>query len=150
MNAATAMEDKQVRLMEEQAASMLGMRLGAVLMPGVERARQERALSDLKVKFFNERQRNPNVDVFQFLKDNFKETQATATATTDSQVFQEIQSFTYKTRESLDKAIRDAQNPNSSTYNADQANTLKQQRIKFEDAIKNGVIDENGKRITKQ
>jgi uncharacterized protein YdcH (DUF465 family) len=150
MNAATAMEDKQVRLMEEQAASMLGMRLGAVLMPGVERARQERALSDLKVKFFNERQRNPNVDVFQFLKDNFKDTQATATATTDSQVFQEIQSFTYKTRESLDKAIRDAQNPNSSTYNADQANTLKQQRIKFEDAIKNGVIDENGKRITKQ
>jgi uncharacterized protein YdcH (DUF465 family) len=150
MSAATAMEDKQVRLMEEQAASMLGMRLGAVLMPGVERARQERALSDLKVKFFNERQRNPNVDVFQFLKDNFKDTQATATATTDSQVFQEIQSFTYKTRESLDKAIRDAQNPNSSTYNADQANTLKQQRIKFEDAIKNGVIDENGKRITKQ
>jgi hypothetical protein len=101
-----------------------------VLMPGVERARQERALSDLKVKFFNERQRNPNVDVFQFLKDNFKDTQATATATTDSQVFQEIQSFTYKTRESLDKAIRDAQNPNSSTYNADQANTLKQQRNK--------------------
>ena len=150
MSAATAMEDKQVRLMEEQAASMLGMRLGAVLMPGVERARQERALSDLKVKFFNERQRNPNVDVFQFLKDNFKDTQATATATTDSQVFQEIQSFTYKTRESLNKAIRDAQNPNSSTYNADQANTLKQQRIKFEDAIKNGVIDENGKRITKQ
>jgi uncharacterized protein YdcH (DUF465 family) len=150
INAAKAMEDEQVRLMEEQAASMLGMRLGAVLMPGVERARQERALSDLKVKFFNERQRNPNVDVFQFLKDNFKETQATATATTDSQVFQEIQSFTYKTRESLNKAIRDAQNPNSSTYNADQANTLKQQRIKFEDAIKNGVIDENGKRITKQ
>jgi hypothetical protein len=146
INAAKAMEDEQVRLMEDQAASMLGMRLGAVLMPGVERARQERALSDLKVKFFNERQRNPNVDVFQFLKDNFNDTKATATATTDSQVFQEIQSFTYKTRESLNKAIRDARR----SGNNDQANTLTQQRIKFEDAIKNGVIDENGKRITKQ
>jgi hypothetical protein len=146
MNAATAMEDKQVRLMEEQAASMLGMRLGAVLMPGVERARQERALSDLKVKFFNERQRNPNVDVFQFLKDNFKDTQATATATTDSQVFQEIQSFTYKTRESLNKAIRDARRSGNNA----QANTLTQQLTKFEDAVKNGVIDENGKRINKQ
>ena len=146
INAAKAMEDEQVRLMEDQAASMLGMMRGAVLMPGVERARQERALSDLKVKFFNERLRNPNVDVFQFLKDNFNDTKATATATTDSQVFQEIQSFTYKTRESLDKAIRDARRSGNNA----QANTLTQQLTKFEDAVKNGVIDENGKRITKQ
>ena len=150
INAAKAMEDEQVRLMEDQAASLLGMMRGAVLMPGVERARQERAIADLKVKFFNERRNNPNVDVFDFLDRNFDKTKRTSTQATDNQVFQEIQSFTYKTRESLDKAIRDAQNTNSSTYNADQANTLKQQRTKFEDAIKNGVIDENGKRITKQ
>jgi hypothetical protein len=52
------------------------MERGAVLMPGVERARQERAISDLKVKFFAERQRNPNVDVFEFLDKNFKKTKA--------------------------------------------------------------------------
>ena len=150
INAAKAMEDEQVRLMEDQAASLLGMMRGAVLMPGVERARQERAIADLKVKFFNERRNNPNVDVFDFLDRNFDKTKRTSTQATDNQVFQEIQSFTYKTRESLNKAIRDAENTKSSTYNADQANTLKQQRTKFEDAIKNGVIDENGKRITKQ
>jgi hypothetical protein len=146
INAAKEMEDEQVEMMVDQAASREGMMRGAVLMPGVERARQERLIADLKVKFFAERRRNPNVDVFEFLDQNFKKTKDTAAATTDSQVFQEIQSFTYKTRESLNKAIRDARR----SGNNDQANTLTQQRTKFEDAIKNGVIDENGKRITKQ
>jgi hypothetical protein len=146
INAAKEMEDEQVEMMVDQAASREGMMRGAVLMPGVERARQERLIADLKVKFFAERRRNPNVDVFEFLDQNFKKTKDTAAATTDSQVFQEIQSFTYKTRESLNKAIRDARR----SGNNDQANTLTQQRTKFEDAVKNGVIDENGKRITKQ
>ena len=146
INAAKEMEDEQVEMMVDQAASRGGMMRGAVLMPGVERARQERLIADLKVKFFAERRRNPNVDVFEFLDQNFKKTKDTAAATTDSQVFQEIQSFTYKTRESLNKAIRDARR----SGNNDQANTLTQQRTKFEDAVKNGVIDENGKRITKQ
>lgn len=146
INAAKEMEDEQVEMMVDQAASREGMMRGAVLMPGVERARQERLIADLKVKFFAERRRNPNVDVFEFLDQNFKKTKETAAATTDSQVFQEIQSFTYKTRESLNKAIRDARR----SGNNDQANTLTQQRTKFEDAVKNGVIDENGQRIKSQ
>jgi hypothetical protein len=146
INAAKAMEDEQVRLMEDQAASLLGMRLGAVLMPGVERARQERALSDLKVKFFNERRRNPNVDVFDFLDQNFEKTKRTSTQATDNEVFNKVQSFTYKSEQAFNDAIRNAER----SRNTAQANTLKQQRTEFLDAVKNGVIDENGKRITKQ
>jgi hypothetical protein len=148
INAAKAMEDEQVRLMEDQAASMLGMMRGAVLMPGVERARQERALSDLKVKFFNERRRNPDVDVFDFLDRNFEKTKSTATQATDNEVFNKLQSFTYKSEQAFTDAIRNAENPNSK--NAAQANTLKQQRTEFLDAVKNGVIDENGQRIKPQ
>jgi hypothetical protein len=43
INAAKVMEDEQIEIMLDQAASQLGMMRGAVLMPGVDRARKERA-----------------------------------------------------------------------------------------------------------
>lgn len=146
INAAKVMEDEQIEIMLDQAASQLGMMRGAVLMPGVERARQERAIADLKVKFVAERRRNPNVDVFEFLENNFDKTKRTAAVATDNETFNKIQSFTYKSEKAFNEAIRKAENDK----NAAQANTLKQQRNQFLDAVKNGVIDENGKRINKQ
>ena len=146
INAAKAMEDEQINLMVDQAASQLGMMRGAVLMPGVERARQERALSDLKVKFFNERRRNPDVDVFDFLDRNFEKTKRTSSQASDNETFAKIQSFTYKSSAAFDDAIRNAER----SRNTAQANTLKQQRTEFLDAVKNGVVDANGQRIKSQ
>lgn len=146
INAAKAMEDEQIRLMMDLAAAQLGMESGPVLMPGVERARQVRAISDLKLKFQAERQRNPSVDVFQFLDQNFDKTRRTATVATDNEVFNKIQSFTYKSEQAFNDAIRNAER----SRNTAQANTLKQQRTEFLDAVKNGVVDANGQRINKQ
>ena len=146
INAAKAMEDEQVEMMVDQAASRAGMMRGVVLMPGVDRARKERLIADLKVKFFNERRRNPDVDVFDFLDRNFDKTKSTSTQATDNEVFNKLQSFTYKSEQAFKDAIRNAER----SRNTAQANTLKQQRTEFLDAVKNGVIDENGKRITKQ
>jgi hypothetical protein len=143
INAAKVMEDEQIEIMLDQAASQLGMMRGAVLMPGVERARQERAIADLKVKFVAERRRNPNVDVFEFLENNFDKTKRTAKVATDNEVFNKIQSFTYKSEKAFNDAIRNAER----TKNSAQANTLKEQRTEFLDAVKNGVIDANGNRI---
>jgi hypothetical protein len=146
INAANAMEDEQVEMMVDQAASREGMMRGAVLMPGVDRARKERLIADLKVKFFNERRNNPNVDVFDFLDRNFDKTKRTSTQATDSEVFNKLQSFTYTSEQAFNEAIRNAER----TKNTAQANTLKQQRTEFLDAVKNGVIDANGQRINKQ
>jgi hypothetical protein len=145
INAAKAMEDEQINLMVDQAASQLGMMRGAVLMPGAERARQERVISDLKVKFFNERRRNPDVDVFDFLDRNFEKTKRTSSQASDNETFAKIQSFTYKSSAAFDDAIRNAQRTkNTATYDL-----LVQQRTEFLDAVKAGVIDENGKRISR-
>jgi len=149
INAAKAMEDEQVNLMVEQAASQLGMMIkGGGLIPGVaaaERARNERTISDLKVKFFNERRKNQDVDVFEFLDKNFEATKKNAFQSSDSDVFTKIQSFTYKSEAAFSQAIRDAE-LNRLT---DQANRLKNEKAIFMDAIKSGIIDENGKRIQK-
>lgn len=145
INAAKAMEDEQINLMVDQAASQLGMMRGAVLMPGAERARQERVISDLKVKFFNERKKNPDVDVFDFLDRNFEKTKRTSSQASDNEVFAKIQSFTYKSSAAFDDAIRNAQRTkNTATYDL-----LVQQRTEFLDAVKAGIIDENGKRINR-
>jgi hypothetical protein len=146
INAAKAMEDEQIRLMMDQAAAQLGMESGPVLMPGVERARQVRAISDLKLKFQAERQRNPDVDVFEFLDKNFDKTRRGATQATDNEVFNKLQSFTYKSEQAFNEAIRNAER----SRNTAQANTLKQQRTEFLDAVKNGVVDANGQRIKSQ
>jgi hypothetical protein len=146
INAAKAMEDEQIRLMMDQAAAQLGMESGPVLMPGVERARQVRAISDLKLKFQAERQRNPDVDVFEFLDKNFDKTRRGATQATDNEVFNKVQSFTYKSEQAFNDAIRNAER----SRNTAQANTLKQQRTEFLDAVKNGVVDANGQRIKSQ
>jgi hypothetical protein len=146
INAAKEMEDEQVEMMVDQAASREGMMRGAVLMPGVDRAKKERLIADLKVKFFNERRNNPNVDVFDFLDRNFDKTKRTATVATENEVFNKIQSFTYKSEQAFNDAIRNAER----TRNTASANTLKQQRTEFMDAVKNGVIDANGQRINKQ
>lgn len=149
MNAAKAMEDEQVNLMVEQAASQLGMMIkGGGLIPGVaaaERARNERTISDLKVKFFNERRKNPDIDIFEFLDKNFEPTKKNAFRASDSDVFTKIQSFTYKSEAAFSQAIRDAE----LNRQTDQANRLKNEKAIFMDAIKSGVIDENGKRIQK-
>jgi hypothetical protein len=145
INAAKAMEDEQINLMVDQAASQLGMMRGAVLVPGAERARQERVISDLKVKFFNERRRNPDVDVFDFLDRNFEKTKRISSQASDNETFAKIQSFTYKSSAAFDDAIRNAQRTkNTATYDL-----LVQQRTEFLDAVKAGIIDENGKRINR-
>lgn len=143
INAAKVMDDEQIDIMLDQAASQLGMMRGAVLVPGVERARQERAIADLKVKFVAERRRNPDIDVFEFLKSNFDSTKRTATVSTNNEVFNKIQSFTYKSEEAFNSAIRNAE----LAKNSAQANTLKEQRTEFLDAVKNNVIDANGNRV---
>jgi hypothetical protein len=146
INAAKAMEDEQINLMVDQAASQLGMMRGAVLMPGAGRARQERIISDLKVKFFNERRRNPNVDVFDFLKENFESTKKISSQAADNATFSKIQSFTYKSSSAFEDAIRNAHlTKNKAAYDL-----LVDQRNEFLDAVKAGIIDENGKRISRE
>jgi len=148
-NAAEAMEDKQVQLMIDQAASRLGMMMkGGGLIPGVaaaERARQERVISDLQVRFFNERRKNPDVDIFDFLDRNFEKTKKTASQASDNDIFTKIQSFTYKSEKAFNEAITNARKQGQAT----QANTLVLQRTEFLDAVKAGIIDENGKRINR-
>jgi hypothetical protein len=146
INAAKAMEDEQINLMVDQAASQLGMMRGAVLIPGAGRARQERIISDLKVKFFNERRRNPNVDVFDFLKQNFESTKKISSQAADNATFSKIQSFTYKSSSAFEDAIRNAHlTKNKAAYEK-----LVEQRNEFLDAVKAGIIDENGKRISRE
>lgn len=146
VNAAKTMEDQQIEIMLEYAASQIGMQRGGLVMPGVERARQEKIISDLKIRFIDARRLNPNLSPLEFLDANLDKTRRTATASSDNEVFTKIQSFTYRSRQAFDKAIRDAE-LNKQT---DQANMLKEQRTYFLDAVKNGVIDGNGNRINKQ
>lgn len=146
VNAAKTMEDQQIEIMLEYAASQIGMQRGGLVMPGVERARQEKIISDLKIRFIDARRLNPSLSPLEFLDANLDKTRRTSTASSDNEVFTKIQSFTYRSQEAFDKAIRDAE-LNKQT---DQANMLKEQRTYFLDAVRNNVIDKNGNRINKQ
>jgi hypothetical protein len=82
-----------------------------------------------------------------FLIDNFDKTKRTAARKpATAKCLTSSKALPTQSEQAFNEAIRNAER----TRNTAQANTLKQQRTEFLDAVKNGVIDANGQRINKQ
>jgi hypothetical protein len=140
VNSAKSANDEQIKMMKEQAANQLGMARGPVLNRDIQRQRQEKAISDLEVRFVNARRLNPNLDPFEWLDANFESSTKISTQNTDKEIVSRVTSRTNKTIAAFDAAIKDAQRTNQ----ADQHARLIKERNELQDAIKQGLVDENG------
>ena len=140
VNSAKSANDEQIKMMKEQAANRLGMSKGPVLNRDIQRQRQEKAVADLEVRFVNERRLNPNLDPFVWLDANFESSTKISTQNTDKEIVSRVTSRTNKTIAAFEAAIKDAQRTNQ----ADQHARLIKERNQLQDAIKQGLVDENG------
>lgn len=140
VNAAKASNDEQIKMMKEQAANRLGMNRGPVLNRDVARQRQEKQMADLEYQFFLARRKDPNVDALIWLDENFDKVTKASAKTANTNIADKVTSRTYKTVPAFDEAIRNARRSNNTQEEA----RLIREKSELQQAIKEGLVDENG------
>lgn len=132
--------DSRVKVMRERAASELGMTPGPVLIKDAARRAAEAKMDQLDVKFIDARRLNPDLDPLTWFDENKDKIFAKAAATTNANLQAAVTGRAIKTIKGFESAIRDAQH----IGDVAQANTLALQLQDLRDAIKAGLVDENG------
>lgn len=145
INAAKAMDDEQIRLMVDGAASRLGMMQGAVINSNALRQKNERIISELKSKFQNARRNNPEINPLDFLDENFEKTKSVAGKASDAAIAAKVTSRTYKTIAGYEQAIGNARKVKNFT----DEERLTREMNDLQDAIDQGLVDATGKVINR-
>lgn len=145
INAAKSMDDEQIRLMVDGAASRLGMMQGAVINSNALRQKNERIISELKSKFQNARRKDPTINPLDFLDENFEQTKKVAGKASNDSIAAKVTSRTYKTIAGYEQAIGNARR----MKNMADAERLTREMNELQDAIDQGLVDATGKVINR-
>lgn len=145
INAAKAMDDEQIRLMVDGAASRLGMMQGAVINSNALRQKNERIISELKSKFQSARRKDPTINPLDFLDENFEQTKKVAGKASNDSIAAKVTSRTYKTIAGYEQAIGNARR----MKNMADAERLTREMNELQDAIDQGLVDATGKVINR-
>jgi uncharacterized protein YihD (DUF1040 family) len=135
--------DERVKILRESVASELGMSGGSVLIPDAARKRAQAQLNALDVALISARRADPNLDVFTWYSNNKDKILKPAAQRADTDLATTVAGRSIKTEAGFKSAIRDAQK----IGDLNQANTLQLQYQDWQDARKQGLIDENGNKV---
>jgi hypothetical protein len=135
--------DERVKILREQVASELGTSGGSVLIPDAARKRAQLQMNALDVALIAARRADPNLDVFAWFEANRDKILKPAAQKADTDLATTVAGRSIKTQKGFESAIRDAQR----IGDLNQANTLQLQYQDWQDARKQGLIDENGNKV---
>jgi hypothetical protein len=135
--------DERVKILREQVASELGTSGGSVLIPDAARKRAQLQMNAFDVAVIAARRADPNLDVFTWFEANRDKILKPAAQKADTDLATTVAGRSIKTQKGFEAAIRDAQR----IGDLNQANTLQLQYQDWQDARKQGLIDENGNKV---
>jgi hypothetical protein len=138
-----ASADERVKILREQVASELGTSGGSVLIPDAARKRAQLQMNAFDVAVIAARRADPNLDVFTWFEANRDKILKPAAQKADTDLATTVAGRSIKTQKGFESAIRDAQR----IGDLNQANTLQLQYQDWQDARKQGLIDENGNKV---
>jgi hypothetical protein len=138
-----ASADERVKILREQVASELGTSGGSVLIPDAARKRAQLQMNAFDVALIAARRADPNLDVFTWFEANKDKILKPAAQKADTDLATTVAGRSIKTQKGFESAIRDAQR----IGDLNQANTLQLQYQDWQDARKQGLIDENGNKV---
>jgi hypothetical protein len=138
--------DERTRVMRDLVAQRLRMSPGPVLNRDFARMQQEATFNGILERFAQARRADPNLDPLTWLDANFDAVNKVETRATGADLVNRVLGRSLKTVKDFDAEIGKAQRQG----NTPRANELTRQRIELQDAIKAGLVDNNGQRVGSQ
>ena len=143
MNKARILQDAQTQEVMRRTKASLGLLVGNPLNSSAARVQNENIANEILTKWANDKLANPNLDPVQWEKDNVQAIAQSRQKQDKTALADAVVSRPIKTVQGFDDAIRKAIRDNDKG----RQDQLIKQKTELQDAIKAGLVDQNGNKI---